>query len=822
MDSLWLDIRYGLRRLLQTPGFTAVAVLTLALGIGANNAIFTVVNAVLLHPIAVGQPDTLVNIYTTDQRQGNGAFADIPGTSELNFEDYRDQNTVLAGLAGIQPTGLTLGSGGDPEPIGGQLATGNYFDVLGVKALIGRTFTPAEDRVEGANPICVMSYALWQRRFAGDRSLIGKTIELNGQQFTVIGVMPPQFHGTFGFGGPGVWIPFSMHNQVLTGFVKENFRDRRFMNTVAVGRLKPGISLATADAEIKTIAARLEKEYPVPNKGRRAHLLPLMQSTVPPAFRAVLIRGAAVLMAVVGMVLLIACANLANLLLARSMGRHREIAVRIALGASRVRLVRQLMTESVLIALLGAGASFAVAWWARTLLAANRPPFLQNAPIDLSFDANVMAFTIGLAIVTSVLFGLAPSIQASRPDLAVELKERVGIEGGARGFNLRNGLIVAEVTLSLVALIGAGLFVGSLVNAQRTDVGYDVENSAVLVFDVGAQGYTQERAQQFYRELIDRVKAEPGVQSAAIANVLPLLGGGLSRSVFPEGEEQAQGRSGVLTGVDSIDTHYLETARIPLRSGRNFTDTDTATSSKVVIVNESFVKRFFPGKDGINKRFKFFGDNDYTTIVGVTPDAKYGSVGEDPTPWIYAPITQQYQPAVTLFVRSSGAPDATIRAARNELHSMDPHVAITNVQPMRDVVDQSLWPARTAAALLGIFAALAIVLAIIGIYGVMSYSIRRRVREIGIRMALGARPGDVLRMVLGEGMLLVGVGVSIGVALGFALSRMLTGLLYGAAGGNWLMFAGLSLALAAIAFLASYLPARRATRVDPMIALHYE
>jgi macrolide transport system ATP-binding/permease protein len=816
------DLRYGFRRLLQAPGFTAIAVLTLALGIGANNAIFTVVNAVLLHPIAVGQPETLVNIYTTDQRQGNGAFADIGGTSELNFEDLRDQNTVLSGLAGISPAGLTLGSGGDPEPIGGQLVTGNYFDVLGVRALLGRTFTPAEDRVEGANPICVMSYALWQRRFAGDRSLVGKTIELNGQQFTVIGVMPPQFHGTFGFGGPGVWIPFSMHNQVLSGFVKDNFRDRRFMNTAAVGRLKPGVSFDKADAEIKTIGARLEQEYPVPNKGRRAHLLPLMQSTVPPQFRALLIRAAAVLMAVVGIVLLIACANLANLLLARSMGRHREIAVRIALGASRGRLVRQLMTESVLIALLGALASFAVAWWARALLVAHRPPFLQNVSIELSFDANVMAFTIGLAILTSVLFGLAPAIRASRPDLAMELKERVGIEGGARGFNLRNGLVVAEVTLSLVALIGAGLFVASLVNAQRTDVGYDVENSGVLAFNIGAQGYTQQRGEQFYRDVVERVKALPGVQSASVAEVLPLLGGGLARSVFPEGQEQAQGRSGVLVAVDSIDTHYLETARIALLGGRPFTDTDSATSPNVAIVNQSFAKRFFPGQDVLNKRFKFFGEKDYTTVVGIAPDAKFGSVGEDPTPFVFVPVAQLYQPAMTLFVRSSGAPDAAIRAARNEIHGMDPHIAITNVEPMRDVIAESLWPARTAAALLGIFALLAIVLAMVGIYGVMSYSIRRRVREIGIRMALGARPADVLRMVIGEGMLLVGVGVGIGVLAGFALSRLLTGLLYGAVGGHWLMFSALSLALALIAFVASYVPARRATRVDPMVALHYE
>jgi predicted permease len=522
------------------------------------------------------------------------------------------------------------------------------------------------------------------------------------------------------------------------------------------------------------------------------------------------------------MVLLIACANLANLLLARSMGRHREIAVRIALGASRRRLVTQLMTESLLLALLGGAASFAIAWWARALLIANRPPFLANAVLDFRFDATVIAFTLGLAVATSLLFGLAPALRASRPDLALELKERGTIEGAARGFTLRNALVVTEITLSLIALIGAGLFVQSLRNAQKTDIGVDVDHVGMLQFGVGSQGYTEERGQQFYREVVERAKALPGVQSATVSDSVPLNGATIGRSVFPEGQDQAPGRSGVLVTVGSVDTHYFDTLRIPLLGGRNFEETDNATAPHVVIVNQAFAHRFWPGQDPVNKRFKFFGEKEYTTVVGMVHDSKYGSVGEDPTPYVYAPMTQAYQPAVALFVRTASAPDSVLRSARNEVHSMDPHIAITSVQPLREVVDESLWAPRTAAELLGIFASLAIVLAMVGIYGVMSYSIRRRVREIGIRMALGARPADVLRLVLGEGMLLVGIGIGIGALAGIALSRLVTSILYGAAAGSWLLFAALAAALAAIAFVASYLPARRATRVDPMIALHYE
>ena len=823
MDTLWLDIRYALRRLARSPGFTALAVLTLALGIGANNAIFTVVNGVLLHQVAVEDPDHLVTVYTSDERQKGSVFSSVLPVSELNFEDYRAQNTVFSGLVATQGAGMTLGSGGDPEQIGAMLASGNYFDVLGVRAMLGRTFLPEEDGAPGAHPVCVLSHALWQRRFGADRSLVGQTILLNGQAFTVVGVMPPSFIGTNTLGGPALWIPMAMHDQVLSGFGKDNLRERRFLNTSVLGRLKPGVTVARAEAEMRTIASQLERAYPVPNKGRSVHLVPLPESSIAPPLRAVLVRGGAVLMSVVAMVLLIACANLANLLLARSQGRHREIAVRIALGASRRRLMVQLMTESLLLALLGGAASFAVAAWARSLLIAHRPPFLQNLRADLvSFDSHVVLFTLGLAIVTGVLFGLAPALRASRQDLAVELKERTGIAGGARGFNLRNTLVVVEVTLSLLALIGAGLFVVSLRNAQRTDVGFNVDQVAILSFNIGSQGYTQERGQQFYRQLTEQVQGLPGVKSASLASNIPLFGGGIGRSVFPEGQEQGSNRSGVLVTVDSIAPNYFDTVQIPLLRGRIFTDSDTPNSQPVVVVNETFARRFWPSEDAINKRFKFFGDNAYTTVVGVVRDSKYGTVGEDPTPYIYSPLEQAYSPAVTLFVRSAGAPETGLLGARNQLHSLEPHLAITNEWTMPQVLDQSLWAPRAAAAMLGVFAILAVLLATSGIYGVMSYSVRQRVREIGVRMALGARPSDVLKLVIGQGMRLVGVGLVLGVAAGVALARLAASLLFGTAAGSWWMFGLLALVLALIAMLASYLPARRATKVDPLVALHYE
>jgi predicted permease len=823
METLIRDIRYGLRMLRKSPVLTLVAALSLALGIGANSAIFTVVNAIFLHPLPVLEPERLVNVFTTDQRN-RGGFNDFLPTSYPNYEDYRDHNQVFSALAADQGIPLSLSSGGEPQQVGGQIVTGNYFDILGVHPRLGRGFLPEEDRTPGTHPVAVLSDGLWRQRFGADPQIVGKVLALNGQSYAVIGVMPPGFKGTVVLGGPDVWVPMMMHDQVLAGFFKQNFTERRFLGFNVFGRLKPGVTVQRAQAELRTIASQLEKEYPIPNKDRSVTLIPLLESAINPALRSLFVRAGAMMMAVVGMVLLIACANVANLLLARSSARRREISIRIALGASRKRLVTQLMTESFMLALIGGVLGMVFAVWGRNLLWAHRPPFLNGFnTLDLPLDGRVLGFTLGVSLLTGLVFGVAPALQSTNPELATELKERAGSATGAqRRFNLRNLLLVAEVVLSLVAVIGAGLFVLSLRNAQRIDTGLDEAHLAVLTFDMGAQGYTEARGRDFYQQVQEKVQALPGVRAATVASGLPFVDGGFGRSVFPEGQEQDPKRRGVLAQIDSIAPGYFQTVGLPLVSGRDFNDSDRETSPKVVIVNQTFAHRFWPDQNAVGKRFKFFGDKDYTEVVGIARDGKYNTLGEDPLQYAYLPLRQAYSPTLTLFVRSQAAPQSIVATVRAEVQGMDRQMPLTNVLTFQEVVGQALWTARMSTALLGIFAALALLLAMVGIYGVMAYSVSQRTREIGIRMALGARPIDVLALVFRQGMSVVVVGLVVGLVAAFAVMRLVSGLLYGVSATDptaFLVTAGL---LTVAAAAANYIPARRATKVDPMVALRYE
>jgi len=824
MSTFLQDLKFGARLLAKTPGFTVIAALSLALGIGANTTIFTLVNAVLLNPLPVEDPSQLVSVWTTDERnQGTGL--DFLQTSPMNFKDLRDKNEVFSGMTGHAglPLNITGGSG-QPEQIFGELVTGNYFSVLGARPQIGRGFLPDEDQTPGEKLVTVLGYGEWQKRFGGDSSIVGRTISLNGAAFTVVGVMPKGFKGTNAIGAPALWVPYMTYPQTTNGFFLELAApsNRRGLVFNITGRLKPGVTVQQADANLKTIARQLEQEYSNDNKGRSVTLVPLAQATINPGFRDNIVKAGGLLMTIVGLVLLIACANVANLLLARAAARQKEIAVRLSLGAGRGRLIMQLLTEGTLLACIGGAAGLLIAYWAQGLLWSFRPPFLAADAIDLHPDMRVLMFTLAVSIATGVVFGLAPAIQASRPDLVVELKEKTSAPtGSSRLFSLRNVLVSSQVALSLVALVGAGLFLRSLQHAQQISPGFDSGHLAVLSFDLGAQGYTEERGRQFQQRVLERAAAVAGVQAASVASTVPLFAGGFARTVFLEGQDASDRRAGRLVQISVVGSRYLETVGIPLLRGRTLSETDQPTTPIAVVVNETMAKKFWPEQDAIGKRFKFFGQDLFNQVVGIAKDSKYNFIGEEETPFIYQATTQVYQPQLSLFVKAS-QPSAVLGTVRREVQQLDRNLPLTNVFTLSEIFDQALWAPRMAAWLLAVFAGLSLAISVIGIYGVMAYAVSQRTRELGIRMALGASRGDVLRLVVMQGLRLTLMGVAFGLAASLAVTRLIASLLYSVSPTDLVTFTVVPLLLGAAALLASYLPALRATRIDPMVALRYE
>jgi predicted permease len=647
---------------------------------------------------------------------------------------------------------------------------------------------------------------------------------VNGQSFAVIGVMPKGFKGTNAIGAPALWVPYMTYPVTTNGFFGELIRpdQRRGLVFNVTGRLRPAVSVQQAEANLKTLARQLAQEYPNENGGRGVTIVPLAQATVNPGFRNNLVMAGGLLMTIVGLVLLIACANVANLLLARAAVRQKEIAVRLSLGASRGRLIMQLLTEGTLLALIGGAAGLLLAYWAQGLLWSFRPPFLQADAVDLHPDLRVLLFTIGVSIVTGIAFGLAPAVQASRPDLVVELKEKTGAPSGSnRMFSLRNMLVAAQIALSLIALIGAGLFLRSLQNAQRINPGFDAEHLAVLSFDLGAQGYTEERGRQFQQRVLERAAGVPGVQAATLASTVPLFQGGFARTVFLEGQDATDRRAGKLVQIAVGSAHYLETLGIPLLRGRALSDIDQPNTPTSVVINETMAKRFWPDQDAIGKRFKFFGQPNFNQVVGIAKDSKYNFIGEEPTPYIYQATTQIYQPQLSLFVKAP-RPEAVLGTVRGEVQQLDRNLPLTGVFTLTEIFDQSLWAPRMGASLLAVFAGLSLVLAVIGIYGVMAYSVNQRRRELGIRMALGASRADVLRLVVRQGLRLTLMGVSFGLVASFAASRLIATMLFDVSPTDVVTFVAVPALLAGAALGASYLPALRATRIDPMVALRDE
>ncbi len=823
--TLSQDLRSGVRMLKKSPGFTFVAILSLALGIGANTAIFTIINAVFLHPLPVREPAQLAEMFTRDTKtvNANAAFQ-LTATSLPNYEDYRDQNTVFTGLAAVTfSLALNWVGQAEPQQLQASMVSPNFFDVLGVKAYRGRFFYPDEGKKIGADPLAVLSYSLWVRRFGSDPSVVGQTISLNATSYTVIGVAPPNFKGIVSLAPPDVlWVPLSMRDYVLTGQLKELENHRRMRWISIVGRLKPNVTVDQARSAMKTIASALEKEYPRDNPGRTCELYPLNQSALGINQRGQFSLAGGVLMGVVGLVLLIACVNLANLLLAQAAKREKELTLRAALGAGRFRLVRQLLTESTMLSLVGGVVGLVIAFWGRKLLWSFRPPFLQDGSIDLSFDSRVLFFTLAISLLNGFVFGIIPALKASNTDLNDVLK--AGGRGGTMGWahnRLRSLLVVSEIALALVALIGAGLFLRSMQKAQEINPGFESKNLFQYNFDLGALRYEPEHGQQFFREAVERAKSVPGVADATVSSN-GIFGGGFQGTIFREGEQSDPNNRGTLVGFDDVMPGYFAAARIPTISGRDFTDFDRDNTKFVVIINKAMADLVWPGQEPLGKRFTIVVDPHQYEVVGVVGTTLVGQVGEEPQPVAYLPLRQQYSPFGSLIIRTTGDPEAVMGALRSQVNQLDRNLALTNGQTVEQLLAQGLWAARMGAALLGLFGLLALILASIGIYGVLSYSVTQRTSEIGIRMALGAQSQQVLKLVLRQGMLLAAVGVLVGVAIALPITRFASTLLYGVSVWDPVTYISITFLLMAVALLACYIPARRATRIDPLVALRFE
>jgi predicted permease len=819
------DLRGGVRNLLKRPAFTAIAVLSLGLGIGANTAIFTIINAVFLHPLPVEEPSRVVEVFTLDTRTVDATAANLTPSSLPNYKDYRDRNTVFTDMAASTnfPLPLDWSGNSQPEQINAFMVTWNYFDLLGVKPIIGRSFAPDEDSKPGGNPLVILSHSLWSRRFGSNPNVLGRTMTLNQDTYTVIGVAPPGFKGTFSLANPDlIWIPLSMRTRLATGILKEYSETRRLRWLALFGRLKPGNTERQANAELKIIASALEKEYPNDNRGRTIETALLSQAALGINNRRQFELAGGVLMSIVGLVLLIACVNLANLLLAQSAQREKEMTIRAAMGANRWRLVSQLLTESVLLAGLGGLVGLLLAFWGRSLLWSFRPPFLNANAIHLSLDGQVLTFTAGISLFTGLLFGLFPALRASNPNLAEVLK--LGTRGntlGGKQNRVRSLLVVSEIALTLVALCSAGLFLRSMNNARRTNLGFESENLFVFFFDLGSQHYEDQRGQQFFRDAIQRALTVPGVQAAAVATNFP-LNAGFQGTVFHEGELEDPNRRGTLCHFDVVTPEYFDTVRIPFRRGRNLNDFDGPAATPVALVNETAARLLWPTEDALHKRFTYYGNKTPFEVVGVVADSVVNAIGEDPQPVIYYAMRQRFSPAASFQVRTSGSPEALLGAVRAAIQPIDPNLPLTNFQTIRELIGRGLWAPRMGAMLLGVFGLLALVLATIGIYGVMSHSVTQRTSEIGIRMSLGANRLQIVKLILGRGMFITLMGAVLGVVAFLFIAPVVSRLLFGVNARDPTTVTAVTLLLALVALAACYIPARRAMRVDPIIALRYE
>jgi len=812
METLLKDFRYGVRSLLQRPGFAAVAILTLALGIGANTAIFSVVNAVLLRPLPFADPDRLV-MYWED-----ASFAGFPRNTPAaaNYVDIKTQNQVFEGMAAANRRSFNLTGDGEPEKVETYAVTADFFPLMGVQPALGRAILPEEDK-PGANRVVMLSNGLWQKRYGGDANIVGRQLLLSGEKYTVVGVMPAGFQ--FLDSKVGLYVPIAFTAQDLAS------RGRHYLEVVA--RLKPGVTVAQADAEVKTIHQRLARDFPEQAGRISGFVLPLREQLTGDIRRPLLVLSVAV-----GFVLLIACANIANLLLSRAASRRREMAVRAALGASRFRIVRQLLIEGLLLSAVGAVCGLLIATWSFAFLQRLIPDGLALSS-KLGLDPKVLAFTLLVTLLTTVLFGLVPAFQISKIDLNLALKQGGGRSGlNAGGNRLRSAMVVTEVALALVLLVGAGLLIQTFIKLR--DQYSSLQGESVLTLrTVLPRNKYPDHAQRiaFYNQALDRVKALPGVVSAGYSTSVPLAEKGGTSGFLIEGraiEQATAGGEAYDANHRQVSTDYLKTMGIPLRRGRSFTEGDNDQAIKVAIINETMARQFWPGEDALGKRFTMDDPAKglWITVVGVAGDVRQMGIDEPVKAEMYFPYQQDNDSAFyaprDLVIRSSGDPLNLVAAASKEIHQIDPNQPISNVRTMADVLGEETKSRSLGMTLLTIFAGLALLLATLGIYGVLAYFVVQHTQEIGVRMALGAQRGNILALVLKKGMTLTLLGVVIGLAIAFALTRLMASLLYGVGASDPLTFAGIALLLTTVAFFACYLPARRAAKVDPLVALTYE
>ena len=817
MKTLLQDLRYGLRMLWKTPGFTVVAVVSLALGIGLNTAIFSIVNVILIRPVP------------RVKEQSNVVWLRTP-VSYPDYVDYKEQTQSFEGMAAATGTSeFSLARGGESELIKGEYVTENYFDVLKVSALSGRTFVKEEGQIP--IPVVVLSEHLWRTRFDSDRSVIGRQLSLNGLGFTVVGVAPKNFIGTEVGLNRELWVPLAMQPVLnppeasrSADPVRNRFVERDSHWLAVFARLKPGVSREQAGTELTNVARHVAESYrgKVSAETLRSVQLLRMSGGMDPRDREEALPLAGIVMVVVALVLLIACANIASLLLARAAVRRRETAIRQALGATRPRLVRQWLTESILLGVAGGGLGLLLALWANQLLIS----YLQTTPLaslELGLDWRVLAFTLGVSVATGIVFGLAPALQASRLDIVMALKSEDAQRAGSRRSRLRAVFVTAQVTLSVVLLVSAGLFIRSLQSANTIDPGFRVDHALTIPINLGLLRYKETEGENFYRNLLARVEAQPGVERASLVRFAQLGFSFAQFQVFAAGRASGKTDEGISTGFNVVGPNYFKTMETPLLRGRDFTEADRKGAPDVVVLNQTLAATLWPGEEALGKRVSISGpDGPFLEVVGVARDGKYRSLGEAPHPYIYQPLLQSYDPKMTLVVRTTGPPQSVATAMREQIRTLDANLPVADVKTLRDQLDLSLFPSRVAAWTLGGFGVLALLLAAIGIYGVVSYSVAQRTREIGVRMAMGAREKDVLRLVLGEGLFVIAVGLALGLLLAAAATRVIASLLYGVEATDPLTFAGVPLLLGFVALVASYIPARRATKVDPLVALRYE
>lgn len=814
MDALLQDLRFALRTLLKQPGFVAIAALSLAIGIGANTAIFSAVNSLLLEPLpGIDRPDRIVELGRTREGRGFDTF------SYPDFLDLREQAGPLEGLAGVRMESMSLSRDGAGERVFGVLVSASYFRVLGVEPALGRLFAPEEDVGIGEHPVAVVSHRFWRNRLGGDPDVVGSTLRLNRHTFTVVGVAAPEFRGHMAGLVPDVWVPIVQY-AVLTRSDDTIFQNRGASWFQAIGRLTPGATVDQADAAVKAVVGRLAEAHPRTNARRSARVIPL--GPVPGGGRGPVTGFLAVLMGLVGLILVITCVNVAGMFLARATAREKEIAVRLALGSGRGRLVRQLITEGLVVFVLAGAVGVALAAWGVELLSVDALPFPVEVSLDLSPDLRVLAFAAAATLGTGILFGLIPALQATRLDLVPSLKDEA-LTPGSRGGWLRRILVAGQVTLSLVLLVGAGLFVRSLQRASEIETGFEARGAYTTSIDLSLEGYEDAaEGRAFQERLLEGIRAIPGVEDAALAGDLPLDMTRNSTMAYPE--EWEGERSWVNVDFNVASAGYFEALRIPLLRGRTFTAADREEAERVAVVSRTFVREVWPGEEALGRRFRFGGDEaPFVTVVGVVEDVKNQLLTEEARPFVYLPLAQRYRANTSVVVRAPTlSHETSVRSLERTILDQDPSLSMTPVMELRRVTEVGILPQRLAAGLTGALGLLALLLSGIGTYGVVAQAVSRRTREMGIRMALGAGRGRVAREVLASGMWLALPGLVIGAILALGMGHLLRRFILGVSPTDPLTLTVVGAALLGVVFLGSWVPARRAAWISPSEALRSE